>query len=223
MKFSFFALLLLLPLSVFAQGFEFGLGAGGYNYSGDITPAPKFRNFRPGGEVFLRYNFNAMLAARAGVQLGRVEANDANRPDLYKQARGVAFTADFMSADLRLEYNFRDFRAKSEFSRWCPYLFLGVGVAKFANEGTYRSRTLETPQVFVPFGVAMRYAMAYNWNVGLEVGTRFLFTDALDTIDEQEQLSKFQMGNPFTNDAVHYVGFSLSYTFEGVHCPVRFK
>ncbi len=218
-----FLFLFCIPFSAFTQGgFEFGLGAGGYAYSGDITAVPKILNIRPGGEIFLRYNFNAMLAARLNVTAGSLYANDKDTPDLYKQMRGVEFRADFVGVDLRAEYNFRDFRAKSDFSRTCPYVYLGAAYTKFSNRGTYRVNTLDSPEINMPFGIGVRYAMSYNWNLGFEIGSRLMFTDDLDTIKELEQLSKFQMGNPFTKDAYHYIGISLSYTFEGVYCPIRF-
>lgn len=225
MKINKKILVFLLTLFAFtsqAQQVEMGISLGASNYTGDIASL-KLSNFRPAGEVFFRYNLSPVSSLRAALMGGRLGASDFNSQDPFQKKRGVEFTADLVEASLRYEYNFRNFRAREEMLRWSPFVFMGLSGAIIDVNGNYRKDTAKGIQLGIPFGIGLKYAMAYNWNLGFEFGTRKTFTDGIDSIVNEENLGKFQRSNPNDKDLYHFVGISLSYTFEGVLCPVIVK
>ena len=107
--------------------------------------------------------------------------------------------------------------------RVSPFVFVGAGAAIIDVNGNYRNDTAKGIQLSIPFGIGLKYAMAYNWNLGFEFGTRKTFTDTIDSMVNEENLGKFQRQNSNNKDFYHFVGISLSYTFEGVLCPIVLK
>jgi hypothetical protein len=217
-----FLFLLVIALPSQAQQIEMGFSLGGSNYTGDIANF-KLTNFRPAGDVFFRYNLSPVSSFRVGLMGTRLHASDFDSQDPFQLKRGVEFNADVIEASLRYEYNFRDFRGRGEMLRMSPFVFVGAGAGIIDVNGNYRDDTAKGIQLSIPFGIGLKYAMAYNWNLGFEFGTRKTFTDNIDSIVNEENVGKFQRSNPNNKDLYYFLGISLSYTFEGVLCPIVIK
>lgn len=204
-----------------AQRFEPGFTLGAANYSGDVSNFNPV-NFRPAGDIFLRMNLSPKHALRTGLFYGQLEAADSKSKDPFQKIRDVSFKTQVLELSLRYEYNFRDFRAKSELVRLSPFVFVGGAANKMKVDGKFQDNTVKGIQLAIPFGVGLKYAMAYNWNLGFEFGARKTFTDHIDSIENTSNSGKFQLSNPNTKDMYYFLGISLSYAFEGVICPIRF-
>lgn len=206
-----------------AQRFEPGLGLGAVSYTGDVTPSLHPSSLGGGGEIFLRYNLSPVVNLRANAMFAFTDAEDSALPDAFQQIRDVSFQSNILEASLRLEYNFRDFRKRTELRRMSPYVFFGGGIAQIRTEGNYADKTLSTVPV-LPFGAGIKLAMPYNFNLGVELGARKVFSDEVDALNPDLLTTKFQSVNPHNSDMYYFLGISLSYTYDvGGICPIRFQ
>ncbi|MGF1534201.1 MAG: DUF6089 family protein [Bernardetiaceae bacterium] len=215
--------LLSLPLVSTGQRFEPGAGIGLLGYTGDVAPTPSPNAMSVGLEVFLRYNFSPALTVRGNFLLGFTKGDDAQSLDPMQNVRDVRFSTTFLEPSLRLEYNFRDFRSRTESRRLSPYLFGGLGLSWISVDGNFVDHN-EPMTPVIPFGVGFKLAMSYNVNLGLELGARKVFSDRIDGLDPDLLTTKFQSVNPYTNDMYYFISFSVSYTYDvGGICPIRFR
>lgn len=212
-------LLAILGLqNVNAQKVELGVGLGGFNYNGDIAPSFQFRNIRPGGSLFFRYNFNSAFTMRAEVAGGLVGAKDSNSKDPYQLQRNLSFRTRIFEASAAAEYNFLDFKERRFAVNWTPYVFGGIGLMKFTPDVVTSS--YKTNALVIPYGVGIKYQLKRPWGIGLEYGTRKAFTDYIDNLGgEPTSTNKAIQGNPALSDKYYYIRFSLTYTFYTIFCP----
>ncbi|WP_406566864.1 type IX secretion system protein PorG [Dyadobacter helix] len=211
-------LFVLLSQTVSAQKVELGVGLGGFNYNGDISPSFRFRFLKPAGSVFFRYNLNSALTLRAEVAGGLIGAKDSESKDPQQVLRDQSFRTSVFEGSVAAEYNFLDYKERRFAVNWTPYVFGGMGLAKFSpnvNSGGYRTNTL-----VLPYGVGVKYQIRRPWAVGLEYGTRKTFTDYLDNLGgDPASVDKIQQGNPSLKDKYYYLRLSVTYTFYRIVCP----
>lgn len=215
-------LLLMCSFFATAQRFEPGIGIGVGNSSNDIATSYQVYNSRLGGEIFCRYNLSPISAFRLSIGAMQFRGADAEYGALYQKNRDLSFRSDLIEACMRYEYNFINFRSQSELRRLSPFLFSGISFAKFASK-TNLHPAIKSSTLAIPLGLGFKYAMAYNWNLSVEMGMRFTFTDVLEGFDSSKEITKFQRGNLIDNDSYYYTGITISYLFEGIICPHRFK
>ena len=204
--------------SAIAQKVELGVGLGGFNYNGDISPAFRFRFLKPAGSLFFRYNLNSALTLRAEVAGGLIGARDSKSKDPQQVLRNQSFRTSIFEGSVAAEYNFLDYKDRRFAVNWTPYVFGGMGLAKFnpdVNSGGYRTSTL-----VLPYGVGVKYQIRRPWGIGLEYGTRKTFTDYLDNLGgDPSSVDKIQQGNPSLKDKYYYLRLSVTYTFYRIVCP----
>lgn len=211
-----------VPALVSAQRFEPGAGIGFGNSTNDIATSLRPANSRLGGEIFVRYNLSPVSAFRLSLGTMQFRGSDLDYDNYYQQNRGLSYRTDLAEASLRYEYNFINFRQLKEMRRLSPFLFGGINYAVFASK-TNMHPALKSQTFAVPLGVGVKYALAYNWNLTWEIGMRRTFTDLLDGFDSRKEIGKFQRGNTLDKDVFYYTGISISYLFEGIICPHKFK
>jgi hypothetical protein len=215
--FSLYFLLANLP-QAFSQKLEIGAGVGGLNYTGDISPNFQLRNFRPGGELFVRYNLKNGFSFRAQGMAGGIAASDLNADNEFQVIRERSFRSLLVEGSVLTEYNFLDYRESRKALNWTPYVYGGLGYLFFKpqpNDGNYRTTSL-----VIPFGVGVKYQIKRPWSIGVEFGARKTFTDYLDNFGGKEVLpDKFLNGNPALKDMYYLLGVSVSYTFYKIVCP----
>lgn len=208
----------LLPNSVLAQKLEFGLGLGGYNYVGDISPNFQFKNTKPAGSLFLRYNFNSAFTMRAELGGGIISANDNTSKDPWQVQRNYSFKTRVLEGSVAAEYNFLDFVERRYVINWSPYVFGGIGFNSF--KPNIVTSNYKTSTMVMPYGIGVKYQIKRPWSIGLEYGTRKTFTDFLDNLGgDPVTNNKFQQGNPSTKDKYHYFRLSITYTIYKIVCP----
>lgn len=214
---------------------EIGIGLGGTNYKGEISPQYQLQNNRPAFTIFYRKDITAPVTLRAGFTYGGLRARDANVeganggvPPLqnYRQASMNGHVAELSGV---VEYNFLDYHERSEQHRvhLSPYLFAGLA-GFYVNTTTESQNPALQPDfnrsgskvsIAIPAGAGLKIALSEHFNLGAEVGVRKTFTDQLDHLGDQDPL----LVNPHDQDWYYYNGISISYTFYKILCPVPYS
>jgi opacity protein-like surface antigen len=214
---------------------EIGIGVGGTNYKGEVSPQYQWQNNRPAVTVFYRRDLSAPVTLRGGLTFGGLRANDANVeganggvPPLQSY-RQVSLRGSILELSAVAEYNFLDYHQRTDQHRFhvSPYLFAGLA-GFYANTTSESQNTALQPDfnrkgskvsVAIPAGVGLKIALTEHLNLGMEIGARKTFTDQLDHLGDQDPLYV----SPHEQDWYYYNGISLSYTFYKIVCPVPYN
>jgi hypothetical protein len=208
--------LFISPLWAVGQRIEIGGGLGAMLYKGDVSPVYVPRVARPGGSLFFRYHPSRSFAVRAQIAVGRLTAADSLSNDPIQIARGASFRNTVREAALTAEYKFRNYTPLPHAKNWTPYVFGGVSV--FSH--SLRVEGDGPVQIGFPLGVGIKYEIARPWSIGLEVGTRFTFTDSLDGLRNPDASTpRISQSNPDRKDQYTFVAITVSYTFYKIVCP----
>ncbi|WP_266203228.1 type IX secretion system protein PorG [Pontibacter kalidii] len=210
---------------------EIGIGIGGANYKGEISPNYRFLNNQPALTVFYRRDMSNAITLRGGFMGSHRLIDDNTFSDEAFDERPLHA---FRQAELRLsllelsgvmEYNFLDYYDRSQSPRLSPYLFVGIAGLLYNKKLHLNGnvdREFDTDMtVAIPFGLGLKYALSTHWNLGLEFGARKTFTDKLDYLHSPEYPEN--LANPHDNDWYFYNGISISYTFYRYNCPPVYK
>jgi Domain of unknown function (DUF6089) len=220
MQLKYFLVLVVFGgLQAHAQKFNVGGGLGVLNYRGDLAPTFDYRQVKPGGSLFFRYNLSKAISLRAGFMLGRVGADDSRSSDPFNQARNLSFRSTITEGSAIAEYNFLNYKNRKKQINWTPYVFGGLGYYRF--KPTVRTGEYGLNQLAVPYGVGIKWEIKRPWSLEFEYGTRRLFTDNLDNLGSNipANAPKIQQGFPEQRDQYYYFSVSLSYTFYTIFCP----
>jgi hypothetical protein len=213
---------LLAPTVLLAQKNEFGVGAGVFNYAGDLMRGYHVENAKPGLIAYYKRNFDNIFCARGSLTGGMLSGTDAKPIDPFGAKRAGSFQSGLIEAAATVEYNFLDFKAEHVRVRWSPFLFVGVGGFAFfgGNQDLQGSSRI---QMNLPFGGGVKYAINQNIVFNFEVGIRRLFFDRIDGYSDGDITNKnYQYGNKYDNDWYNFVGISVSYIIWDIPCPYDF-
>ncbi|MCS6821020.1 MAG: DUF6089 family protein [Microscillaceae bacterium] len=218
----------------YAQTHELGITAGLAHYKGELSPVIlNYRSVRPTFSGFYRFNFSNALSLRANLAYGRIGAKDSSASDPFARARNHRFVTILLEVSGQLEYNFFNFRGGSKKNpiTFSPYLFGGVGITNFQSVTNIQPK-YPTITASIPLGIGFKTVLKDNWNLGLEFGSRFTFTDYLDDVgvDVSGQVytprpAAYYTGNPKDRDMYFFTVVTLSYAFPdiGRACPIKLK
>ncbi len=229
----FLFLILIVPVLSVAQKHEFGLGLGGFNYTGDINPRYSFLNYKPGGMLFYRYNSaNYATSFRFGLSLGQLSGSESKSKEPVAAVRNASFKSNITEVSIMGEYNFINYRHKKQLVKFSPYLTGGLALFTTGSPTVVSNSTPENVKngggtgvigVAIPFGLGLKFILSKNWNLGTEFVARKTFTDYIDGISTAQmniaQTGTKSTGNPLDSDWYFYTGVSLSYTIIKVKCP----
>jgi hypothetical protein len=205
-------------VNVRAQKIEIGAGLGALNYKGDISPSLRLRFFKPAGSVFFRYNPNQTVSLRAEFMGGVIGADDKHSKDPFQRARNLSFTSRIFEGSAVAEYNFLNFQERRFAVNWSPYVFGGIGYAKFNPNP--QTTAYKTGTFVLPYGVGIKYQVARPWNIGIEYGARKTYSDYLDNLGgDPVNTDKLLQGDPSLKDNYYYLRLSVTYTFYKIVCP----
>ena len=212
---------------------EIGIGIGGANYKGELSPNYKFTNNQPALTVFYRRDIIQPLTLRGAIMVSHRIVDDNTFGDHaydlplhnYRQSELKLSLAELSAV---VEYNFLDYYDLSQDIRISPYFFAGVAGLVYnhkletaSDAVTPAVKAFDTNLTFsIPFGVGVKYALSKHWNLGLEFGARKLFNDDIDYLAEGDGK---QVANPYDNDWYFYNGVSISYTFYRINCPPTYR
>ena len=219
---------LLTANTSFAQYSEVGLLGGISFYMGDLNPDMPFRDVRPAGGLFYRYNFNDRFSVRAAAHLAYVVGYDASSSDVAQIERNLSFESWLFDFSVTGEFNFFKY-APGDMQHWItPFIFGGISVFKFnpraelngemwelqplgtEGQGTTFYTDRQKYSLFnaaIPFGLGAKVNISKNFSVGLEWGMRYTFTDYLDDVSttyadiEVVQAERGNIANALSNRA----------------------
>lgn len=209
---------------------EIGIGIGGTNYNGEISPGYRLGENQPAMTVFYRHDISAPITLRAGLLASHRLFRDYSFRDIdqdlpFHTQRNLDLRLSLFEFSVGFEYNFLDYYADiRQKYRVSPYFFAGGALLNYnrqlLREGEVVSAFDNTFAVSIPFGVGVKYALSKHWNLGLEFGARKMFSDGLDFLDASSEASR---ANPHDKDMYFYNGISLSYTLYRLNCPPVYK
>ena len=220
---------------------ELGLGLGGVNYKGEISPKYRFGNNGPAAMVFYRRDISNPVTLRASLLVGATGASDNYFKIPLNQLRQARMSGSLVELAGGLEYNFLDYYDLRRQQRWTPYFFVNLAAflsstktesdAQAVVGGSTIGSQITTGQggeaekrnilsISIPAGVGVKFALSYHWNIGAEIGARKIFTDLYDNLGEEQSRG---LANPHNSDWYFYNGISLSYTFYKIRCPKVYR
>lgn len=222
-----FALVFFLGLfSQYAHGqrYEFGLGFGGMNYKGDLNPQLNPSLTRPGVQGIFRYNFSMTVVGRFNVLFGYLTGDGSKSPDTYiSRFQPNKFQTPITEFSGVMEYNFFNYRnPKNRFIFGSPYLFGGPSIFVFSPDNV-EGKIAAPVQPAVLLGLGYKHQMGQFWNIGVEFGGRFGFTDLIDGVSDKDLVSNYQRGNMFDYDVYTFLGINLTYTIKEIICPFDYQ
>ncbi len=207
MKRIFLALFFLTSLSYtsFSQSMEVGAQLGVMGYTGDLDPkefSQHFANARGAVGLHLKYNVNDLFNVRLNFLKGSVIGRDSLSDEEWQKRRNLSFESGITEFAIMIENNFLGFNIdENENKTFTPYAFAGIAVYRFnprtLYQGVYHDlQPLGTEgqglpgfddkysltQIAVPLGGGIKMRLTDKLSIGLEVNSRFLFTDYLDDL-----------------------------------------
>jgi hypothetical protein len=195
-----------MPLAAaFSQGIEVGLFLGGSNYFGDLSnDGVMLDKTHPAAAIIGRYNLGEKWAAKGFVGYGQISGDDKNANTAVKKSRNLSFYSNVIEVSAQLEYNLiRNNYRYTQTRKVIPYLFAGIGIFNYnpktklmgeevelmplGTEGqgttTYNDRQkYALTQICIPLGIGFKKRIGKRVSIGLELGTRYTYTNYLDDI-----------------------------------------
>jgi hypothetical protein len=186
-----------------AQEWQAEIMAGVSGYNGDLTQQRiSIKQLRPSVNFNLKYNSGDYVNFRFGIAYGRIGADDKNNSSQLLKNRNLNFKSDIIELNLIAELSVFD----PETYVSSPYIFGGVGVFYF-NPFTYDNNNKKTYlhplstegeglkeypdrkkysliQPCIPVGIGWKMPLNNKWDISLEFGYRFTFTDYLDDVSK---------------------------------------
>lgn len=269
---------------------------GGSNYSGELSNGfIVLSETQPSAGAFIRYNATRRFSLKGNIYYGRIQGSDENASEPRFRQRNLHFRSMIIDFALQGEYNFLPYAPGTQYD-FTPYISTGVAAVRFnpmaqfsgradgknfnedwvqlqplstEGQGTTEYNDLEKyslTEFAIPATFGLKYAVDDHISVGLEIGTRFTFTDYLDDVSgtypefqillrergelaallsnrswEREDLQTVGQvvdytlpsgqeitiidygpqhfrGNPDSFDWYHFLGLTVSYTFQKDIC-----
>jgi hypothetical protein len=183
-----------------AQRYQLEFSGGISNYQGDLQPHIfTFKQSRPAGGIFIKYQVNGHFIGRAGLSVGSLYADDKFNRN-YLKSRNLNFRSKLIEAQVGLEC----YLINIEEHKLSPYIILGIAGYHF-NSYTYdqqnnkiylnplstegegfpeypERKKYKLTQLAIPFGEGILYRVNCNVNLSAEFTQRKLFTDYLDDV-----------------------------------------
>ncbi len=183
---------------------EIGVSLGAAHYFGDLNTNVSLNRPKIAGGIFFRKQFGNYTALRVAAHFAKLGYSDTyNKDNEYQQRRNLSFNTNIFELSLQGDFNFYKFIAGDPYSRFTPYITLGVGVFGFDPYAYYQGQKVflrplgtegqgyaaypnrkpySTMSFFVPLGVGVKYGLTERFNIGFEVTHRFTGTDYLDDV-----------------------------------------
>ncbi len=104
--------------------------------------------------------------------------------------------------------------------KFTPYVYTGLSYFFYEDiysfAGTSKKDGTDTSMA-IPMTVGVKAKLTQSLVMGLEVGTRYTFTDNLDSSNPSDS-QHLKFGNLDSNDWYVFSGFTLTYTFGEKPC-----
>lgn len=195
---------------------EFGGFLGISSYNGDVIPFQSFtfQQNKLGFGLYAKKYLKDFLGVRLSYQQGELVGDDETLD--VRTERLARFSTDIREIALRIDLEaVGDGGLKDR--GFVPYVFGGIALASFDPDTDYglytnadfaqtwlasdRQNLESQSEITLPVGAGLKLNVGSGWNVALELGYRFTFTDYLDGISEA--------GDPDDNDAYLFSGLNI--------------
>lgn len=171
-------------------------GTGTSTYFGELANNGDYIDAKLNVDVGLQYFFSNHISARAEMTWFSLKGSDAIAGDLGRVPRNLSFNSNNYEISLTGAYNFlsngTQYYRRPTFN---IYGFSGIGVMYYnpttidKNGDKVALRPLKTELVryssfgiVIPLGVGIRFKVNPNFNISVETGYRYTFTDYLDDV-----------------------------------------
>jgi outer membrane protein OmpA-like peptidoglycan-associated protein len=219
------ALLCISFLTLNAQmpKWEVGGFLGVSQYQGDISDMGSFDELNGGYGLLVRRHLSSNFALRGNLLFGKMSGKDANIT--RNASRGFTFESPMSEISIVGEYDLFGHKryADNKFlKKFSPYVFGGIGLlmgvtpvnnynltaASAARKSLITQDQAVAAQssfIAVPLGAGIKIDLNEQWNLNLEFGKRYTFSDNVDRISKS--------ANPDKSDTYFYGGAILGYRF----------
>jgi hypothetical protein len=174
------------------RNFLVSFGTGTANYKGEMVNPGELGRLRPNIAIGAEYYLNSRLSARGELTYFQINGSDKDADD-DRQERNLSFKSGCVELAVLGAINLSPmgvrFYQRSAFN---IHAFAGIGVLYFNPKAEYKGETyalqpLQTEgkkysriQPVIPVGIGMRIKLDPFFNILVEGGYRFTFTDYLD-------------------------------------------
>ncbi len=196
-------LFLALGLGLRAQTTEIGVTAGAAFYRGELS-ADNFLDFGAIEQPALGFQVRFSPFTRFSGRLEGLYAKIASSDENTANVSGLNFRSTVYDAHLLLEWNMVDANFGPS-TGLTPYLFGGIGGIYFQSQGEYEGEFVDLQPLgtegqglegygdkynqlnaAIPFGLGLRFWLGDRISLLVEGSTRFLFTDYLDDVGNDQ-------------------------------------
>lgn len=217
-----FSLLFLLFISTTnAQIHELGIFVGGSNFIGDVGVTTYIAPNEPAFGILYKWNKSPRHSYRISYTQSTISGNDLDSEEPSRNQRGYYFENDIKELSLGLEFNFFDFNLHEIKTKVTPYVHSGISYFMYDELYLTPEETIKNSKVrsniAIPITLGVKSNITPSLVLGLEVGTRYTFTDNLDGSNPKDGNYK-KFGNINNNDWYVFSGLTLTYTFGDKPC-----
>lgn len=189
-----------------SQKFEFRSHIGVVYYQGDLSPLPIDLSFSKGHlavGVSGGYNFNKFLSIHARMLKGTLSGSDEDASNTSRRRRNLSFTSPLEEYGLSAEFNFNALFKNLDRYGLKFYYTTGINMYKFNPRTYYNGQWIDLKplgtegqgiagvgegsdynltQYNVPFGIGVKFKIKNRYSFGLELSSRWTFTDYIDDV-----------------------------------------
>ena len=224
---TFCIMTLSVTVQSYAQTYELGVFGGGANYIGDVGDT---QFIAPAGPTFggiAKWNRSTRHAFRLTYLVGQIIADDLDSKDTRRLQRGFAFENTLSEVSMGVEYTFWEIDLHEGVPAFTPYMYTGVTFTWY--DALRRTGTLFDPvgretTYAIPMILGVKKTLGTKFLVGLEIGARYSFSDALDgsaNVGDSE-VNNVPFGNTNNNDWYVFTGVTFTYAFGRKPCYCNF-
>lgn len=189
-----------------AQKFDFRSHVGVMYYQGDLSPLSIDLSFSSGhlsAGASAGYNFNKFLSVHARVLKGTLSGTDEDASNQGRRRRNLSFSTSIKEYGLLAEFNFNAlFKGLDQYGLNFYYT-TGINYFKFNPQTYYEGQWIDLQplgtegqnisgvgvdekydlsQYNIPFGIGVKFKIKKRYSFGLEITSRWTFTDYIDDV-----------------------------------------
>lgn len=204
--------------SSYSQINELGIFVGGSNFIGDVGSTNYISPNQLAVGGIYKWNRSPRHSYRISVVFTDLKGEDINSDDPRRIQRGYSFSNQMIEISAGMEFTFLDFNLHSGKKLSTPYLYSGITVSNIEDSyfffGSQVSQDSSSWVLGIPMVLGFKTNFLGNLILGIEVGTRFTFSDNIDgSYPKDQSLQSSIFGNQNSNDWYTFTGLTLTYTF----------
>jgi hypothetical protein len=200
----FLICLLLTATAARAQEHEIGGWVGVANYFGTLNTSFSWKDTKPAGGLFYRYNINKRFAAKIMASYGEVAGDDSQSKNAFDRQRNLSFKSSVADIAGTFEFNFFKYNKNNpKHNGFTPYIATGFGLFFFNPEAFYKGqwyylqplgtegqndpsysgvKKYKLYSFEIPLEGGFKIHLKKNWNVNVFASVHEAFTKYLDDV-----------------------------------------